>query len=74
MRRYALLKSGEIVVIWSDNFTDETLDVYDTGFEFNPCVHVTRAVPYEQVKEIDSNRSLLKYKQELYLDSLLGVL
>lgn len=61
MKRYALLKNNKIVVIWSDNVSDETLDVYDLNYlnSFNVEVHTTYQVKYDDVKNIDSNLALL---------------
>ncbi len=61
MNRYALLKSNKIVVIWSDNLSEETLDVYDLNYlnTFNASVHTTYQVKYDEVKNIDSNLALL---------------
>ncbi len=61
MKRYALLKNNKIVVIWSDNVSDETLDVYDLNYlnSFNVEVHTTYQVKYDDVKNVDSNLALL---------------
>lgn len=61
MKRYALLKNNKIVVIWSDNLSDETLDVYDLNYlnSFNVEVHTTYQVKYDDVKNVDSNLALL---------------
>lgn len=61
MKRYALLKNNKIVVIWSDNLSDETLDVYDLNFlnTFDITVHTTYQVKYNEVKNVDSNLALL---------------
>ena len=61
MKRYALLKNNKIVVIWSDNVSDDTLDVYDLNYlnSFDVEVHTTYQVKYDDVKNIDSNLALL---------------
>ncbi len=61
MKRYALLKNNKIVVIWSDNVSDETLDVYDLNYlnSFNVEVQTTYQVKYDDVKNVDSNLALL---------------
>jgi len=60
MHTYVLLKDGRVMVIWSDNMKDETMNVYPSDIEFDPEFHVTEEIKYSDIVNIDSNLASLK--------------
>ena len=63
MHTYCLLKNGKIVIIWSDNTEQETIDAYplerkdDFDIEFDPLII---DIPYSKIEKTDTNLSCLQ--------------
>lgn len=64
MHTYCKLKNGEIMIVWSDNTDEETMDLYplskkDTfDVEFDILTKV--GVPYSDIERTDTNLSYLQ--------------
>lgn len=64
MHTYCKLKNGEIMIVWSDNVEEETVDLYplskkDTfDVEFDILTKV--GVPYSDIERTDTNLSYLQ--------------
>lgn len=62
MNTFARLKTGEIMVVWSDNTTDETMNLYPLScMPFDPEVHTTKVYPYSAIAETDTNLAVLQH-------------
>jgi len=57
MHTYAKLQDGRIMIVYSDNTQEETMDLMPIGYD--STVDVAETVPYSYVVNIDSNRSIL---------------
>jgi len=62
MHTYILLKSGEIVILWSDNTEDETINAYPLSKKdtFDVEWDTTKEYPYSEILNRDSNLVSLK--------------
>jgi len=63
MHTYVKLKNGKIMVLWSDNQQNETMDLVDIDEANCPeCMAVPflTTVNYSDIKVIDSNLAYLK--------------
>jgi len=62
MHRFIKLKDGSIHVIWSDNTTDHTMDVYpiDNLDCFDASSSITTEVSYADILVLDTNLSIVK--------------
>jgi hypothetical protein len=66
MNTFAKLKSGEIMVVWSDNSTEETMNLYPIScMPFDPEVHTTREYPYSAIAETDTNIVVLQSRGDV---------
>jgi hypothetical protein len=63
MNKYCKLKSGEIVVIWSDNVSDKTVDAYALSKErtYDVEVDVPDTYQYSDIEEMNINLPLQIY-------------
>ena len=57
MSEYCKLKSGEVVVIWSDNVSDETIDAYPLSKEgsYDVEVDVPDTYQYKDIEDMNHN-------------------
>lgn len=63
MHTYVLLKNGKIMVLWSDNQKEETMDLYELSElkNFDPDFLQLTTVNYSEVKATDTNLVALDY-------------
>ena len=62
MHTYVKLKNGQIMILWSDNQQEETMDLYELDKEndFDPeWDKLTTRVPYSEIEVTDTNISVL---------------
>lgn len=63
MHTYCRLKNGIIMIVWSDNTEEETMDLYSLKFkddfdvEFDP---LSINVPYSEIDRTDTNLTYLQ--------------
>lgn len=68
MHTYLLLKNGSIHIVWSDNSSDETYDIYPISMRntFNVEFDTVDTVNYSDVVVTDTNESVIDmYKKRL---------
>jgi len=53
MQTYCKLKTGEVMVVWSDNTAEGTYDLMPVGYD--PEVDVCTTVSHEDVLVVDTN-------------------
>jgi hypothetical protein len=58
MHTYVKLKDGRIMTIWSDNTTEETMNVYQYGEEFDEFT-TTEEIKYSDIVNIDCNLAII---------------
>jgi len=63
MHTYVLLKNGKIMVLWSDNQKEETMDLYELSElkNFNPEWLTLKTVKYSEVEQSDTNLCVLNH-------------
>ena len=66
MHTYCKLKNGDIMIVWSNNTDEETMDLYplskkDTfDVEFDSLERKNMGVPYSDIERTDTNLSYLQ--------------
>jgi hypothetical protein len=62
MHTYALTKSGTILVVWSENTKEQTLEVYSLALvdKFDSNVHPVQTIQYSSIRVTDTNLGYLK--------------
>jgi len=64
MHTYCKLKNGKIMVVWSDNQTEETMELYklsELDIASPRFYKNLTTVPYSKIDRTDTNLSVLNY-------------
>ena len=62
MHVYCRLKNGKIMIVWSDNPKDESMDLYELSEleDFDPDFLRLKTVYYSEIDRTNTNLSTLK--------------
>jgi hypothetical protein len=66
MHTYCKLKDGRIMVVFSENTNEETIDLYplEDLEEFDADFLQLTTVPYSEIAETDTNLAMLRIKNK----------
>ena len=72
MHTYCKLKNGKIMVVWSDNKTEETMELYKLSEldVASPRFYKNlTTVPYSEIDMTDTNLSVINYNYNYYANN-----